>query len=330
MDGISPLSSCPNIDIPPPETGTPTDNQGSESAAVQHFEVTKEENFPSTQRVTVDAGTTLDLEEASKVLRKFGSKIIACVGPNDVGKTTLLASMYEYINRNSIAPYSFAASKTLYSFEEICHLARATSGKNIAHTPRTATTGKASFYHLAFNINGSREDLLFADRAGEEYAAILVDSEECQNLIEIKRCDVFLLLVDAEKLSNASRHVTKRKITQSVQILHDEQMITNGTHIILVMTCYDKTTPENRSIADSTLSKIKTTLVSILSDISVSIEQHTVAARPDTLDEFDAGHGVRELLIKLIDLPLVKNIQKPHIQTNSPSPRIFHKLKDKV
>ena len=330
MDGISPLSSCPNIDFNGSEIDTPTENLSSKPDAVQHFEATNEENALSTQRVTIDAGSTLDFEEASKVLRKFGSKVIACVGPSHVGKTTLLASMYEYINRNSIAPYSFAASKTLYSFEEICYLARATSGKNIAHTPRTPRTGKASFYHLAFNNKGSREDLLFADRAGEEYAAILVDSDECQNLVEIKRCDIFLLLVDAAKLSSSGRHVTKRKIIQSVQILHDEHMITAGTHIILVMTCYDKTTPENRSVADNTLCSIRTKLDDILSDISVSIEKHIVAARPDTLDEFNAGHGVKELLIKLIDLPLARNIQKAHIQTNIPSPRIFHKLKDKV
>jgi GTPase SAR1 family protein len=328
MDGFSPVSTCPNIDDELPETKASTDNQEAET--VQHFEVSTKEKSKDNKRVTVDSGTTLDFEESSKVIRKSGSKVIACVGPNGVGKTTLLASMYEYINKNSLPAYPFAASKTLFSFEEICHLARATSGRDKADTPRTPTTGKASFYHLAFNIKGAREDLLFADRAGEEYAAILVDSDECKNLTEIKRCDVFLLLVDAEKLSNISKHLTTRKIIKSIQILHEEKMIADGVKLIIVMTCYDKTTPENRYAVDKTLSAIQEKISNILSDITVSIEQHTVAARPDNSEEFNAGHGVKELLIKLIELPIVTNLQKPSVQSLPKSSRIFHKLKDEV
>lgn len=326
IDAFTPVLGCPNIiDNESVSESEVDDRETVEVAEVEHFEVSTPEK-PADIRINVAAGTVLPLIEATNLLRKYNSKVIACVGPSDVGKTTLLASIYEYFNNTIVKPYAFAGSKTLYSFEQICHLSRSASGAISPDTLRTPTTGLASFYHLAFDKSGIRKDILFADRAGEEYTAILDDSSTCADLYEIKRSDVLLLLVDSSQLAGTDRHAAKRNTRKLIELLNAENMLLKGLKLVIVMTRYDKVEIETRKTADSTFKAIHSDITQLLSAKGIVVDKHIVAARPDNEEEFDAGYGVKELLSIILE-PVIQT-ETPTVHSNSIcSSRIFNQLK---
>lgn len=327
IDAFSPVTECPTIiDSDGLSEVQATNSEEDNFKAVEHFKVSSPEKVTNVL-INVSSGIVLPVIEATNLLRKYSSNVIACVGPSGVGKTTLLASIYEYINKTPIEPYVFAASKTLYSFEQICHLARSASGADTPDTVRTSTSGQASFYHLAFDISGQRKDVLFADRAGEEYTAILDDSSTCENLYEVKRSDTFLLLVDACQLADARKHVTKRKARKLIEILKNNDMFLNGLKIVIVMTRYDKVSQENRERSNSALDEIKFEITKSLEGKGIIVDKHIVAARPDKVGEFDAGYGVKELLSMILEP--VEKIEAPIVSDRDIySSRIFNQLEE--
>ena len=64
----------------------------------------------------------MSAEEADAFLRMRRAQVIALVGGNDVGKTTLLASLYELAHRDMLRDCRFAGSETLRAFEARCFL----------------------------------------------------------------------------------------------------------------------------------------------------------------------------------------------------------------
>lgn len=322
IDGFDPVTDCPNL------IDKETDVNESivtEKDIVKHFETSKPKQTVEAH-FNVSAGTVLNLRDATNLLRKYNSKVIACVGQSEVGKTTLLASIYEYISNTIGESHIFAGSKTLYSFEQICHLSRAKSGSMKADTLRTPTTGHATFYHLAFDHSGGRKDILLADRAGEEYMDVLDDSTTCKNLYEIKRSDALLLLIDSNQLAGTDRHAAKRNVKKMIQLLSSENMFLEGLKLILVMTRYDKVSIESREVADFTFQSVFEDVNKILIGKGISVVKHIVAARPDSLDEFEAGFGVKELLSIILEPVVTSESSFSHIYDHSTS-RIFNQLK---
>lgn len=253
--------------------------------------------------VFLEPGIILDNALTDKLLRKYGGQVIACIGPSDIGKTTLLASIYEFFNKGSTPNYSFGGSKTLYDFEEICHHSRAISQNKEANTLRTPRKNVASFYHLALNNHNKNQriDLLLADRAGEEYEDAVNSSENCSNLYEVKRSDVLMIIIDGCALSkNRERHSAKQYTENIVRALMDENMLTSQTKVLVVMTRYDLAFIDGSATKALTeLEKVTNKIDNMLNVLGINVSSHVVAARPTSTDEMKVPHGISELIEKI-------------------------------
>jgi hypothetical protein len=274
----------------------------------------------------VSTGDMLGCEEANEILRCNGARVIACAGPSDIGKTTFFASIYELLSEQPIGEFSFAGSETLFNFEKICHFARMESRGHKPETERTRRQGTAKFHHLVLKSTTlERFDLLFADRAGEEYDAACNSGDDCRKLFEIPRSDTLLLLIDAFTLGHQTkRHLARRQTENLVQALLTESMLKRTTRIILVMTRFDLvmqngTSEQAKSEQTKVLSKIK----KILQELDIQVDAHIIAARPDKPDVLEMGYGICDLLRKITKPILVSKEKRVPVKGS----RSFQKLR---
>ena len=113
----------------------------------------------------------LSIEEANQITRSAMTRVIVPIGFESVGKTTLLAEVYEKFNVGEFAGMRFTSSMTLHGFEQRAHLARAASGLGDSTTERTRFA-EPEFLHLELTPiedPSSSRDILFADCAGEVF-----------------------------------------------------------------------------------------------------------------------------------------------------------------
>jgi len=309
------MALCSNPDCKIEETGKciegftiledcPTYGKELEELATEAVESsTTDEGTITQKQVTLHSGDTLISNEVDLILKKHDGKIIACVGPSNIGKTTLLASFYELFSQGSMDEFIFGGSQTLFAYEAICHHSRAASQNMQPNTPRTTRQNQASFYHIALKhrLNNTRIDLLLGDRAGEEYEAAIDNKEDCIGLYEVNRSDVLLLLVDGKALGdNKARHVAKNKADSLIRAFKEDRLLGDKSKIIIVMTRYDLAFQEGNS--DKAMAELGNLLGKIqltLSGTNIEVSTHVVAARPDGTENVKVAYGIPEL-IKII------------------------------
>jgi len=108
--------------------------------------------------IQLDSGEPLDRETAASLQRRRLSRAIGLIGPNDSGKTSLIASLYDLFQSGPVSGVSFAGSNTLIGFEKVCHLARAVSRRVKPHTQRTSVGADATFFHLDLHQEGTARE----------------------------------------------------------------------------------------------------------------------------------------------------------------------------
>ena len=151
-------------------------------------------------------GDEMSAEEADAFLRMRCAQVIALVGGNDVGKTTLLASLYELAQRDLLSSFWFAGSETIRAFEARCFLSRAASGRLEPDTKRTARRSKLKLLHIRFLADSAPVDLVLSDRAGESYVTDMLDAPLTSlEMPELTRSDCISLLVDGKELATPDR-----------------------------------------------------------------------------------------------------------------------------
>ena len=191
--------------------------------------------------ILLPSGDLLTVEDASRVLRRGASRVIAIVGPNEAGKTTLIASIFELFLRGPIGPFHFSGSRTLYAFERACHPSRAVSQNVVPETERTILND-VHFYHLATRKDdGQPVDMLLADRGGEDYRASADDPSSASGFVEIGRADTITFLVDGRLLVDATtRSSTISEVLAIAQALIDGDAVADRPRIAIVLTKSDE------------------------------------------------------------------------------------------
>lgn len=259
-------------------------------------EVTRNE----VQVISLSLGDALDRVEAASLQRRRISRVIGIVGPNEAGKTSLVASVYDLLQDGPIAGVGFAGSSTLIGFEKVCHDARVASRRDAPHMERTSRGADATFFHLDLRPAGGEVVSLFiGDRSGEDYLAAADDLSRAEDFFELRRADVVTLLVNGEHLASSEhRHEVKAVTPQIVDALVEAGSFRRGCRLAVVLTKQDSV------LASPHADRVQREFDAIVDAIVQShggylgdIEPFIVAASPKDPARVKRGDGVDQLLL---------------------------------
>jgi hypothetical protein len=245
----------------------------------------------------------LSVVDAGQALRACDARLIAIIGAHDAGKTSLIASLYDKFQEGTVLEIQYARSRTLHALERVCHDARAASLQAAPHSPHTPF-GEVRFYELrlAGGPLTSVVTLLLADRAGEDYRGLTDDHSNAKSFPELERADSLTILVDGNRLVNASeRHNQRSEITLIFQALVESGVLSGRQQLAFVLTKLDivlgSTDPES---AKRRFHDLSTHIAALYGSHFSTIQTFQTAASPVTAS-VPRGTGVAELLRFWID-----------------------------
>lgn len=245
-------------------------------------------------------GDALSRAEASFRQSRRVSRVVGIVAPNDAGKTSLVASVYDLLQEGPIAGIAFAGSSTLIGFEKVCHDARAASRRNVPHMERTSVGTEATFFHLDLRPpRGEIMSLFIGDRSGEDYLAATDELVRANDFFELRRADVVTLLINGEHLaSSAQRHDVKAVTPQIVDALVEAGAIRADGRLAVVLTKNDVVLTSNH------VDRVHREFNGLVDDIAArhaghlgTVERFIVAASPKDVENVKRGDGVDQLLL---------------------------------
>jgi hypothetical protein len=187
------------------------------------------------------AGQALTLEEGT-VIRGAGSSVVVVpVGVPGVGKTTLLAALYEGLAAGPVDGWRFAGSLSLMGFEERAHDATVASGRAEPDTPRTPQgTGRLLLHLSLLNDTGVRLHLLLADISGEHAETLRTLDDPGDYARPLRAATCVLLMLDGARLANpAHRHAAATEARTLFKAMHSNSLIEPGTPVIVTATKWD-------------------------------------------------------------------------------------------
>ena len=226
------------------------------------------------EEVPTGGASSFSESQADAFLRQSGATLIAVIAPPEVGKTTLLATLYDRLQRGELNGLGFAGSETLRGYEQRCHLSRIASNAPVADTQRTPRD--VTFLHLRIAHGRGIDDLVFADRSGEMFDEALGAVDNFLGFTELERCGALLFLVDLE-IQFANPHEQRSKLQRTILALHQHGLL-DGKRIALVGTKADRIAPEKQEEARSKLEDVAAKLTERAPSVS-GIAVYMTAAR---------------------------------------------------
>lgn len=190
------------------------------------------------------SGSALGLLDIGFVVGRAKPSVVGIVGPQNAGKTTLLAAWYLLIGRTLFLPNDrrFAGSYSLAGWEAVAGALRWTPGQQPSFPPHTTSrTGRApGLLHAEFrNADGEARGYLFTDAPGEWFQkwAVNRDAAEGEGARWVSQhADVFLLIADREALSGPNMGSARGSIQLLARRVAAER---EGRHVALVWTKSD-------------------------------------------------------------------------------------------
>jgi hypothetical protein len=271
--------------------------------SVTDIEEVREPEAPLIQAaasISLSLGESLDRAEASSLQRRRVSRAVGIVAPNDAGKTSLIASVYDLLQVGPVAGISFAGSSTLIGFEQICHNSRAASRRQSPHTERTSAGADATFFHIdLLPSDGGIVSLFIGDRSGEDYLAAADDIARAHDFFELRRADTVTLLVNGEQLaSSEGRHEVKAVSPQIVDALVEAGSFRRGCRLAMVLTKNDIVLASpNADRVRREFDAIVDGIVQSHGDYFGAIDRFVIAASPQDSTNVKRGDGVDQLLL---------------------------------
>ena len=276
--------------------------------------------FPASS-IKLSDGEGLTIESVNLLMRQRPTKIIVIAGDKGSGKTTLITSIYGQFLKGPYVAHAFAESRSILGFEELCHFSRMASGLPRPDTMRTSLASNIKFYHLGVVSKeepSTRQDLLLSDRAGEFYTKARDNSEALENLPELKKATVLVLLLDGQRVSNPKEftNVTEN-LQQMLRSFCDGGYLSTESIVQIVTTKTDTwETSDNKDSIISKRDKFLQRLKDIFQPKLASITFFDISAR-DPSGFVPVANGVDFLFKSWLDVQRQKleavEITKEHI-----------------
>lgn len=246
------------------------------------------------------SGSAFGLADLGFVSGRAKPIVIGVVGPQNAGKTTLLAAWYLLLGRGLASPKGrlFAGSYTLSGWEAAAGAMRWTPGQPPRFPPHTTSRGGRApgLLHLTFRDGdgGAPVDYLFTDAPGEWFQrwAINRDSPEGAGARWVSdHADGFMIVADREALAGEAMGSARGSLQLIAKRLGAER---DGRPVALVWTKADVEIPiemEN-AVRDAVIDAIPNA-----AEHSVS-----VVGAPGTDPLLNKGVGLTELLRWAVDI----------------------------
>ena len=265
------------------------------------------------ERISLTSGVDFTPEEAALLYCDRAAVLAVPIGEVDVGKTTLIAALYEALSRGSIDDWMFAGSETLLGFEDRCFWATPASGGAEAEMPHTRY-GYAGYLHLALRKRGGDErlvDLLLAEVSGEHLVEFTRQNEPGELERPLRSADVVVLLVSGEKLADPSQKwATIANARTALRTCEERINVSRHATVLAVVTKWDLCV--GRDGIDETVGRLHAELDTVVPGIGV----FTTAARPITGSALQEGFGLNRLLADII----ANASRTRHAEARTPGP----------
>ncbi len=247
------------------------------------------------------SGDTLVSAEANLIAASSLSRLIILCGLPDVGKTTMLASLFDlFQNNSSVDKYRYAFSRSLIGFEKRCHHSRLTSGRAYPETLRTGLKDKHDFLHLRVQKEASghaNTNLLFTDIAGEYFNSLKNSAEECARFNLARRTDHFVVFINADDLSDISRRQNAKVSSLGIlRMLAESKVLSRETYIEIVFSKWDLLLgKENKRHHEKYILNLQAEILEKLKKFYDNISFHKISSRSSN-GVLEQGHGISNLL----------------------------------
>lgn len=239
---------------------------------------------PISRAQRLPSGDVIYTSDLADLLKAERPRIVALVGEQQAGKTTLLASLYQHYCRGHFAGQRFAGSRTLTAFAKRHHLSLLSSGRAVPTTPRTSRDHPVGFFHLMLRplAGGDLQHLVISDRSGEAFEAARVDTSLVSELHEIRQASRISFLLDgARLLAYDQRAGYTRRFKQMIRALNDNEALRSGVPIEVLTTKLDKLmgAPDSTDVL-ARLAEYEQGLVDDFGTKGVQISCHRICALP--------------------------------------------------
>ncbi|MCC7375355.1 MAG: hypothetical protein IT581_11935 [Verrucomicrobiales bacterium] len=236
------------------------------------------------------SGIALGLIDLGFISGRSKPLVVGVVGPQNAGKTTLLAAWYLLVGRGLTGSPQrrFAGSYSLAGWEAVGNALRWAPGQQPNFPPHTSSRGGRApgLLHLAFRDSqeGTR-NYLFADAPGEWFHkwAVNRDSADGEGARWVAtHADVFLLIADREALSGPRLGQARN----ALQLLAQRLAAERGSHpVALVWTKSDV------AVAPELEAAVRKAVFSVMPNAS----EFSVSVLPAAENRTDTGRGLLEL-----------------------------------
>jgi hypothetical protein len=286
------MNDCPQSSCFVPDTGCALGHVNLSACPVHdsagHETATPE---PTNDVLLPWSGSALGLADLAFVAGRARPRIIATIGPQNAGKTTMLGAWYLLLGRGAadLRAGQFAGSFSLAGWEAVAESLRWAPGQAPSFPPHTTSrSGRApGLLHLGFRAGQKQPtDYLFTDAPGEWFQkwAINRDGSEATGARWIaEHADVLLLVADREALSGVTMGSARNALQLLAARVADER---NSRPVALVWTKSDvHVAPEmEESVRQSVFGPMP------------EAKEFSVSITPDNSGEGQAGDALTTLL----------------------------------
>ena len=198
----------------------------------------EEEDQEQSEMVALPGLVAIDLNAADELAARRGAELIVLAGEYEVGKTTLLVSLYELFRQGPSRGSAFVESQTLMALEQRAWGGRAASGGSEPDTERSPS--EVVFMHLRVLHDAQKRDLLLSDFWGEFFEHIVEGSPALSELPILHRADTVVVLVNGELIADeAGRHEVLMRAQQLIGGLTEKDVLLETARLFVVLNKID-------------------------------------------------------------------------------------------